>query len=40
MSYLKTLTMVSMETKVESKELFFEKLPEKLYLNGFEFWEG
>ena len=35
---LKTLTMVSMETKVVSRDSFLDKLSEKVYLNGF--WEG
>ena len=35
MNHLKTLTMVSMETKVVSRDSFLEKLSEKVYLNGF-----
>ena len=35
MNHLKTLTMVSMETKVESRDSFLDKLSEKVYLNGF-----
>ena len=38
MNHLKTLTMVSMETKVVSRDSFLDKLSEKVYLNGF--WEG
>ena len=38
MNNLKTLTMVSMETKVLSRDSFLDKISEKLYLNGF--WEG
>ena len=32
---VKTLTMVSMETKVVSRDSFLDKLSEKVYLNGF-----
>ena len=35
MNHLKTLTMVSMETKVVSRDSFLDKLSEKVYLNGF-----
>ena len=38
MNHLKTLMMVSMETKVLSGDSFLDQLSEKLYLNGF--WEG
>ena len=34
-NHLKTLTMVSMETKVVSRDSFLDKLSEKVYLNGF-----
>ena len=30
-----TLTMVSMETRIVSRDSFLDKLSEKLYLNGF-----
>ena len=35
MNHLKTLTMVSMETKVVSRDSFLDKLSEKVFLNGF-----
>ena len=35
MNHLKTLTRVSMETKVVSIGSFLDKLSKKLYLNGF-----
>ena len=35
MNHLKTPTMVSMETKVVSRDSFLDKLSEKVYLNGF-----
>ena len=35
MNHLKTLTMVSMQTKVVSRDSFLDKLSEKVYLNGF-----
>ena len=35
MNHLKTLTMVSMETKVVSRDSFLDKLSEKVHLNGF-----
>ena len=38
MNHFKTRTMVSMETKVVSRDSFLDKFSEKLYLNGF--WEG
>ena len=38
MNHLKKLTLVSMETKVVSKDSFLGKLSETLYLNGF--WKG
>ena len=38
MNNLETLTMVSMETKVVSRDSFLDKLSEKRHLNGF--WDG
>ena len=38
MNHLKTITMVSMETKFASQDSILDKLSEKLYLSRF--WEG
>ena len=35
MNHLKTLTMVSMETKVVSKDSLLDQISEKFYFNGF-----
>ena len=35
MTHLKTITMVSMETKIVAGDSFLDKLSEKVSLNGF-----